>query len=129
MKCGAGFEKIMGGGPSPTMTIEERAAGRTGVFIVIRKYTVQRGAAAVWAQRVRDGFVPLLRGMPGFIGYHLVESGSDVIATITMYENAAEALASSELAAEWVRDNVMELTKGVPEYTVGSALITELRAP
>ena len=99
------------------------------MFIVIRKYTVQRGAASVWAQRVRDGFVPLLRQMPGFVGYHLIESGQDVIATITMYENAHEALASSELAAEWVRDNVMELTKGVPEYTVGSALITELKDP
>ena len=99
------------------------------MFIVIRKYKVQRGAASVWAQRVRDGFVPLLRRMPGFAGYHLIESGPDVIATVTMFENAAEALASSDLAAEWVRDNVLELARGVPEYTVGSALITELKDP
>jgi Antibiotic biosynthesis monooxygenase len=98
------------------------------VFIVIRKYTVQRGAGAVWAQRVRDGFVPLLRQMPGFVNYHLMETGPDAIATITIYENAHEALASSELAAEWVRDNVMELMRGVPDYTVGEALITESAA-
>jgi hypothetical protein len=31
------------------------------MFIAIRKYRVRRGLTAKWAQRVRDGFVPLMR--------------------------------------------------------------------
>jgi hypothetical protein len=42
-----------------------------------------------------------------------------------MFDKAEEALASSEAAAEWVRDNVLEFTKGMPEVTVGNALISE----
>ena len=97
------------------------------MFIVIRKYKVQRGAGPVAAQRAQEGLLPLLRQGPGFRGYHLVECGSDVIVSITMYDTADQALASSEVAAAWVRDNVLELTKGVPEYMVGDALITEFK--
>jgi heme-degrading monooxygenase HmoA len=95
------------------------------VFIVIRKYKVQRGTGAGLAQRVQDGFVPLLRQMRGFQGYHLLDGGPDVLVSLTMFENSEEALASSEAAADWVRDNVLEFTKGLPEVIVGTALISE----
>jgi heme-degrading monooxygenase HmoA len=99
------------------------------VFIVIRKYKVQRGTGPGLAQRVREGFVPLVRQTPGFRGYHLLDGGPDILVSITMFENAEEALASSEAAAEWVRDNVLEFTRGMPEVTVGNALISEPELP
>jgi heme-degrading monooxygenase HmoA len=99
------------------------------VFIVIRKYKVQRGTGPGLAQSVRDGFVPLMREMRGFRGYHLLDGGPDILVSITMFDNAEEALASSEAAAEWVRDNVLEFTKGMPEVTVGNALISEPEVP
>jgi heme-degrading monooxygenase HmoA len=97
------------------------------MFIVIRKYNVQRGSGAELAQRARDGFLPLLRQMRGFRGYHLLDGGPDVLISITMFDNADEALAPSETAAEWVRDNVLEFTKGMPEVMVGDALVTEVK--
>jgi heme-degrading monooxygenase HmoA len=96
------------------------------VFIVIRKYKVQRGAGAGLAQRVREDFLPLLRQMRGFRGYHLLDGGPDILISITMFDNAKEALASSETAADWVRNNVLEFTRGLPEVMVGNALITEV---
>lgn len=98
------------------------------MFIVIRKYKVQRGTGPMLTERVRDGFLPLLRERPGFRGYHLLESGPDVLVSITMYDNANEALASSEIAASWVRDNILEVTRGMPEVMVGHALVTEVKA-
>jgi heme-degrading monooxygenase HmoA len=101
------------------------ATARANVFIVIRKYKVQRGTGPALAQTVQDGFVPLMRQMRGFRGYHLLDGGPDILVSVTMFDNAEEALASSEAAAEWVRDNVLEFTKGLPEVTVGNALISE----
>ncbi len=95
------------------------------MFIVIRKYKVQRGIGPGLAERVRNGFLPLVRQMRGFRGYHLLDGGPDVLVSITMFDNAEEALASSEAAADWVRDNVLEFTRGMPEVQVGNALITE----
>jgi heme-degrading monooxygenase HmoA len=99
------------------------------MFVVIRKYKVQRGSGAGLAQRVREGFLPLLRQMRGFRGYHLLDGGPDILISVTTFESAVEALASSEAAAEWVRNNVLEFTKGMPEVMAGDALITEVESP
>ena len=98
------------------------------MFIVIRKYKVQRGTGPGLAQRARDGFLPLVRQTRGFRGYHLLDGGPDILVSVTMFDNSEEALASSEAAADWVRDNVLEFTKGMPEVMVGNALISEPEA-
>jgi hypothetical protein len=51
---------------------------------------------------------------------------SDVLITISFFDSADEAFASNEKAADWVRNNVLEFTKGMPEVMVGQTLITEV---
>jgi heme-degrading monooxygenase HmoA len=97
------------------------------MFTSIRKYKVKRGSADELARRVGDGFVPLMRGMPGFRGYYLLDGGPDVLITISMFDSVDEAFASNQTAADWVRNNVLELTRGLPEVMVGTALIAEVK--
>jgi heme-degrading monooxygenase HmoA len=97
------------------------------MFIAIRKYRVRRGAAAEWAQRVRDGFVPLVRELAGFRGYYLLEGGPDAVIAISMFDSADEALLSNEKATDWVRNNVMTLARGMPEVMVGDVLVAEVK--
>jgi hypothetical protein len=94
----------------------------------IRKYKVKRGSAAEYARRVQEGFVPLLRQMEGFRGYYLLDGGSEeVLVTISMFDGVDEAVASNVKAADWVRNNVLEFTKGMPEVIIGNALIAEAK--
>ncbi|HUB43873.1 MAG TPA: antibiotic biosynthesis monooxygenase [Acetobacteraceae bacterium] len=95
------------------------------MFIAVRKYQVKRGAAAEWANRVRTGFVPLVRELEGFRGYYLVDGGQDVLIAISMFDNADAALASNEKAAAWVRNHVLEFVRGTPEVMVGDVLVAE----
>ena|SRR5271165_4081755 len=97
------------------------------MFTSIRKYTVESSAAAELAQRVREGFVPLMRQMQGFRGYYLLAGGSDVLITISMFDSADEAFASNEISANWVRNHVLEFIKGMPEVTVGDALVADVK--
>lgn len=99
----------------------------TSMFTSIRKYTVRRGSAEELAQRVREGFVPLMRLMPGFSGYYLLDGGPDVLITISTFDSADEAFASNEKAANWARNNVLEFTKGMPEVMAGNVLIAEVK--
>ena len=62
------------------------------MFTSIRKYNVRRGSAEELARRVREGFVPLLRQMPGFRSYYLLDGGPDVLITISRFDSADEAL-------------------------------------
>ena len=97
------------------------------MFTTVRKYRVRRGSVEELAERVREGFVPLVRQMRGFQGYYLLDGGPDVLITISVFDSADQALASNEKAADWVRNNVLEFTKGMPEVTVGNVLIAEVK--
>jgi heme-degrading monooxygenase HmoA len=95
------------------------------MFTSIRRYRVKRGSVEVLAGRVRESFVPLIRGSPGFKGYYLLDGGPDVLITISMFDTPEQALASNVQAADWVRNHVLEFTKGLPEVMTGNALIAE----
>jgi heme-degrading monooxygenase HmoA len=97
------------------------------MFSSIRRYSVRRGSVEELTRRVQEGFVPLVRQMKGFRGYYLINGGADVLITISVFDSADEAFASNEKAADWVRNNVPEATRGLPEVMVRDVLIAEVK--
>jgi len=97
------------------------------LFVSVRKYKLRRGSMAKWADRVREGFLPMLREMPGFRGYHLLDGGPDVLIAITLFDHRDQALESNERAADWVRNNVLEFVIGLPEVMGGDTMVSETR--
>ena len=102
--------------------------GGRNMFTIIRKFTIRHGSMKEeLTRRVQDSFVPLLRELPGFRGYYLLDGGPDVLISIRVFDNADEALASNDIAANWMRDNVLEFVKGMPEVMAGNVLVTAVR--
>ena len=97
------------------------------MFTIIRKFTLTRGSVEEVARRGQDSFVPLLRELPGFRGYYLLEGGPNVLISIRVFDSADEALSSNEIAANWIRNNVLEFTKGMPEVMAGNVLVAEVK--
>jgi hypothetical protein len=97
------------------------------MFTIVRKFTIRHGSEEELARRVRDGFVPLLRALPGFRGYYLFDGGPGVLVSIRVFDSADEALASNETAATWMRNNVLEFTRGMPEVMAGNVLVAEVK--
>jgi len=97
------------------------------MFTIVRKFRLTRGSFDEVTRRVNESFVPLLRELPGFKNYYLLDGGQDTLISIRVFDSADEALASNEIAAEWMRDNVMEFVKGMPEVMAGSVIIADSR--
>ena len=97
------------------------------MFVAVRKYRVQRGATAEWARHVQGALLPLMSDLEGFQGYYLVDGGEDVVITVSMFDSPDAALASNAKAADWVRHNVLELARGMPEVMVGDVLVAEVK--
>jgi hypothetical protein len=53
----------------------------------------------------------------------LLDGGQDTVVSIRVFDSADEALTSNEVAAEWMRDNVLQFVKGVPEVMAGNVVI------
>jgi Antibiotic biosynthesis monooxygenase len=98
------------------------------MFTIIRKFALTRGAAGEVARLVQESFVPLLRKQPGFREYYLLDGGPDVLISIRVFDSADEALASNEIAANWVRNHILEFTKGMPEVMAGAVLVADGQA-
>jgi hypothetical protein len=68
-----------------------------------------------------------MRGLEGFRGYYLLDGGPDVVTAISIFDSADAALLSNEKAADWVRNNVLEFARGMPEVIVGDVLVAEVK--
>jgi heme-degrading monooxygenase HmoA len=62
------------------------------MFTTVGKYRVRQGSVEELAQRVKEGFVALVRQMRGFKGYYLLDGGPDVLTTISVFDSADQAL-------------------------------------
>jgi hypothetical protein len=95
------------------------------MFSSIRRYTVKQGTVEELIRRVQEGFMPIVRNMPGFRGYY--SGGPEALIAISVFDNADGALASNELAADCVRKNVLNSMTGRPESILGDVVISEVK--
>ena len=67
----------------------------------------------VW--RDESGLVPILRSVPGFVEFDLVQVGEDVGVSISVFETQEQAEEANRRAADWVKQNVAPLVADPPE--------------
>ena len=95
------------------------------MYAAIRTYeTVD---AAEVTSRANRGFVPILRGTPGFIAYYIVDGGEGKLASISVFEDQAGAEESTRRASEWVADNLAELVEHAPVILAGQVTVEARR--
>jgi hypothetical protein len=92
------------------------------VYASIRKYRHVRSSEQI-AHRVEKGFVPILKSLPGFKGYYLIDGGDELTA-VSLFDNQQAALASIEKAAAWVKENLPDPHQGPPpEVSAGEVRV------
>ena len=77
---------------------------------------------------VRDGFLPLLRASDGFFGYYLMRDAAGKLATISIFDSEASALASNETARDFVAENLAAYLPSAPAITSERLDIAVLKA-
>ena len=75
------------------------------MYATVRRYeSVSNPTEA--AQRVNEGFVPLISQIPGFVAYYWVDAGSGVMISTSVFQDQASAEESNRRAADYVRDRI-----------------------
>src|SRR5688572_7211970 len=96
------------------------------MYLTVRRYEGSTDPAEV-ARRVSAGFVPLISGIPGFLGYAFVDAGNGVIITMSWYRDQAGAQESNRRAAGWAGENLGPLLPNPPQITAGVVVVHEER--
>jgi heme-degrading monooxygenase HmoA len=93
------------------------------MFAVIRRYNTQENSAQKIEQRVREGFVPLISQLPGFISYDVVRSADGTLLSVSVFESRDAADASTRLASDWVHQNLASLIRTAPVILSGDVIV------
>jgi hypothetical protein len=97
------------------------------MYAVVRRYTIKPGGVRDLAARVEKEFVPIIKGVPGFVSYMYLEGGQewgrDVLSTISVFSSREGAEASVRAAAKWVGENLAEFEPSQPSVTAGEVLL------
>jgi hypothetical protein len=78
------------------------------MHLSIRTYRVGTGSIDGLMHRVDRDFAEAMAREPGFISYQAVRTGQRTVASITLFREAEQAVASNELAAQWIAEELQD---------------------
>jgi quinol monooxygenase YgiN len=94
------------------------AAGVEPAYGVMRHYPKVTDLAEA-ERRVEAGLVPILRKLPGFASYLVVDPGDGSVVSLSSFRDRAQVQQSSQEARDWVQQNLADLLPEPPQVTTG----------
>ena len=91
------------------------------MYAAVRRYEGVTDPAEA-GRRVKEGFVPLIREVPGFVAYYWIDAGDGAMVSTSVFENRTGAEESTKRAANFVRENLASLLPNPPQVTAGEVV-------
>jgi heme-degrading monooxygenase HmoA len=92
------------------------------MYVVVRRYTIA-GSSEELFRRAREEFVPIVKGLPGFKAYHIVDCGGGAVMSIGFWESKVAGTRSTEAAREWVSRAAIGLAPFPPDKLEGDTVV------
>ena len=86
-------------------------------YIVIREYEGVKNAGEI-SKKVQAGFVPIVKKIPGFIDYFVVDEGQEKMLVVNIFKDQKGADESTAKAIEWAKAN-LNVSLGKPVVRSG----------
>lgn len=62
---------------------------------------------------VESGFIPVIKVLPGFISYSLINLAGDIYVSISVFETLEQAENSREASSKWAEVNIAGLVEAI----------------
>jgi hypothetical protein len=95
------------------------------MFAAIRTYGVTD--IDELSELVKDGFLPIVESVPGFVAYYVVDAGDGIASSITICEDKTGVEETTSRAAEWVEEHALDFIESGPAVVTG-AVTAEIAA-
>ncbi len=91
------------------------------MFATIRRYDgVDENRASELTRKVTATFVPKIEKLPGFKGFYLIDAGSGVFSSLSLFETPDQGMESTRLVTTWIREEKLEtILPNEPKITSG----------
>ena len=91
------------------------------MYVTVRRYEGVTDSQKV-AQVAKEGFLPIISEIPGFVAYYLVDGGDGVMVSTSVFEHKDAEEQSTFRAGEFVAEHLAPLMPNPPQITSGEVV-------
>jgi quinol monooxygenase YgiN len=92
------------------------------MYAAIRQVKARPGMADALREQVK-GAVPIVSGVPGFMGYYVVYAPDDTVTAISIFNTVEQAEESNRRALAWIDRNLAPMVLGPATATAGPVIV------
>src|ERR1700716_4383950 len=91
-----------------------------------RQGKARSGMAEELTRRIKEGAIPIISDVEGFIAYYVVYAPDDTVTAISVFNNYAGAEEANRRALAWIEQNLAPLLVGPATAVAGPVIVHTL---
>jgi heme-degrading monooxygenase HmoA len=95
------------------------------MYAALRQFKAKAGKADELARQIK-GAVPIISGVPGFMGYYVLYAPDDTVTAISIFNTVEQAQESNRRALAWIEKHLAALVVGPASATAGPVIVHSL---
>jgi len=96
------------------------------MYAAIRQAKAKTGAAEELAARIKEGAIPIISDVDGFMAYYVVYAPDDTVTAISIFNNHASAEESNRRVVAWIEKDLAPLLAGPATAMAGPVIVHTL---
>jgi hypothetical protein len=96
------------------------------MYAAIRQGKAKAGKAEELTQKIKEGAIPIISDVEGFMGYYVVYAPDDTVVAISLFNNYASAEESNRRALGWIERELAPLLAGPASAIAGPVIVHTL---
>lgn len=93
------------------------------MYAAIRQAKAKTGSAEELARRIKEGAIPIISDVEGFMAYYVVYAGDDTVTAISIFNNFASAEEANRRALAWIDQNLGPLLVDQAKAVAGPVIV------
>src|SRR6201991_2308170 len=96
------------------------------MYAAIRQGKAKAGMAEELARRIKEGAIPIISDVEGFMAYYVVYAPDDTVTAISIFNNHAGAEESNRRVVAWIEKDLTPLLTGPATAVAGPVIVHTL---
>jgi hypothetical protein len=96
------------------------------MYAAIRQGKAKTGMVEELARRVKEGAIPIISDVEGFMAYYVVYAPDDTVVAISIFNNCAGAEESNRRGLAWIEQDLAPLLTGPATAMAGPVIVHTL---
>ena len=96
------------------------------MYAAIRQGKAKTGMAEELARRIKEGAIPIISDVEGFMAYYVVYAPDDTVTAISVFNNYAGAEEANRRALAWIEQDLAPLLIGPVTAVAGPVIVHTL---